>query len=82
MMLTRPCYNELTKTDCPDRCAGCAAHCERWAAYVASRNKDYKRRLGVAIAKSDYNGHRVDRMVRIRKAQERLMSRFGRRHSG
>lgn len=82
MMLTRPCYNELTKTDCPDRCAGCAAHCERWAAYVASRDKEYSRRLDICKANQDFKGHRMDRIIRIRKAQERLMSRFGRRHGG
>lgn len=81
-MLTRPCYDELTKTDCPDRCAGCAAHCERWAAYVASRDKDYKRRLDISLMSQDYKGHRVDRICRIRKAQERLKSRYGRHHSG
>lgn len=30
-MLEAPCFNRITKTDCPDRKAGCAVKCEKWA---------------------------------------------------
>ena len=80
-MLKRPCYDELTKTDCPDRCAGCSAHCERWAEYVAARNAEYAERTKEHLLKQDYKGHRTRRIERIRKCQERLKRKYG-RHSG
>lgn len=30
--------------DCPDRTAGCAVACPKWAEYVKIRNEDYRQR--------------------------------------
>ena len=40
-----PCYDELTKTDCPRRKAGCAINCPEWAEYVEARNKAYEENI-------------------------------------
>lgn len=42
--MKNPCYNEATKTDCPDRHSGCGATCEKWAAYVVKRDAEYIQR--------------------------------------
>ena len=34
--------------NCPDRKAGCACNCEKWAAYLAERNAEYERRAKVS----------------------------------
>lgn len=39
-----PCYNPKTRTDCPDRCAGCARTCEKWAEYEKARAAVYENR--------------------------------------
>ena len=31
--------------NCPDRSAGCSVTCERWKAYIAERNENYKTRM-------------------------------------
>lgn len=80
-MATRPCYNEQTKTDCPDRCAGCSAHCDRWAEYVAARDTEYTRRFRASVGDQTYKDLKSNRIYKIRKAQDRLKNRFG-RHSG
>lgn len=40
--------------NCPDRAAVCAVSCPRWAAYVKSRDEEYKRRLDDANVVSAY----------------------------
>lgn len=30
---------------CPERAAGCAASCEKWAEYVAERDKVYQKKV-------------------------------------
>lgn len=39
-----PCYDEVTKTDCKDRCVGCSTLCALWHEYVEKRDKDYQQR--------------------------------------
>lgn len=43
--LKQPCQK-----DCPDRCAGCSAVCEKWRTYVEQRNAAYKTRYENAEA--------------------------------
>ena len=40
--MTNPCYDKPTRTDCPNRKAGCGASCPKWAAYVEERDRRYK----------------------------------------
>ena len=42
--IPHPCYDPITKTDCPNRKAGCFADCEKWAEYVTKRAAEYERR--------------------------------------
>lgn len=49
--MNSPCYDIETKTDCPDRKAGCAVECPKWAAYVEKRNADYEKRRAAAEAR-------------------------------
>ena len=43
-MITNPCYDPVTKTDCPHRTQGCAKNCPWWKDYVTERDADYKER--------------------------------------
>lgn len=43
-MIPNPCYDPVTKTDCPHRKQGCATKCPYWADYVEERDADYKER--------------------------------------
>lgn len=40
--IVSPCYDTVTKTDCPNRSAGCQAICPKWALYLEQRNAKYK----------------------------------------
>ena len=42
--MTNPCYDKPTRTDCPNRKAGCGASCPKWAAYVVERDRKYVER--------------------------------------
>ena len=37
---------------CPDRKAGCAVTCEKWAAYLAAGNEIYEKRTKEALRKA------------------------------
>ena len=37
-----PCYDDINRKDCPDRKAGCAVDCYKWAEYVRARDAEYK----------------------------------------
>lgn len=58
-----PCFNEETKTDCPDRCQGCASTCEKWAKYIEARDEEYenrkKRGEAISAANSIYYHNRT-----------------------
>ena len=43
-MLPNPCFDSVTRKGCPDRHAGCAIDCPKWAAYTIEREKVYARR--------------------------------------
>lgn len=45
MKPTHPCGNPRKGTDCPDRHAGCAATCPKWAKYVEEKNIFYEERI-------------------------------------
>lgn len=40
--MNSPCYDTIKHIDCPDRKAGCAVNCPKWAAYVKARDEEYK----------------------------------------
>lgn len=40
-----PCYDPVSKVDCPRRSAGCSVGCPDWANYIAERDLEYKRRM-------------------------------------
>ena len=52
--MKNPCHDHETKTDCADRCAGCAGTCEKWAEYVEARNAEYERRKHISAANTAY----------------------------
>lgn len=39
-----PCYDPVSKVDCPRRSAGCSVGCPDWANYTAERDREYARR--------------------------------------
>lgn len=43
--IDNPCYNKLTKVDCPNREPYCGATCKKWKAYEKMRNEEYKKEL-------------------------------------
>lgn len=40
-MAKSPCFNTITRTDCPNRHEGCAAQCPNWAKYTEERDAEY-----------------------------------------
>ena len=56
-MIKPPCYNEETKTDCPDRTYGCHERCEKWSKYEKLRNEEYRKRLMESEARNAHFEH-------------------------
>lgn len=50
--------------DCPDRTVGCAAGCEKWAAYTQKRAQDYERRKARGELSDDLNRLSIQRTNR------------------
>ena len=47
------------RKDCPDRKAGCAISCEKWAAYLKQREAYYEKRQKESELKSRTTGNRL-----------------------
>lgn len=71
-----PCYDRLTKTDCPDRHGGCQLNCEKWQAYVVERDKVYEKRKNDALANSTIVGHRTEAHSKFTKKEQRMKRYF------
>lgn len=56
--LNQPCVK-----DCPDRKAGCAINCEKWAAYLKEREAMYEERRKQVRA-GQYSRGRIERKDR------------------
>lgn len=66
-MIQNPCYNPITKTDCPRRCVGCRSLCKEWALYMRAKEEEYAERLKLCQAKNST----IDYILRGRKRLER-----------
>lgn len=42
--MSSPCFDPINKIDCPDRRAGCAATCPKWAEHERQKKKRYAER--------------------------------------
>lgn len=62
-----PCFDRKTGIGCPDRCAGCAASCEKWAAYESKRNMEYRQKL----ESGETDAYMIERRQKVRKAMKR-----------
>lgn len=71
--MVSPCYNPETKIDCPNREAGCAATCPKWAEYLTERDKIYAERRRKILAK---NGH-YEKILERAVEKERYRKRRG-----
>lgn len=63
MSMKNPCFDKKTRTDCPDRCAGCGATCEKWKEYEQNRNQMYARKK----EESDRIGGEIKQKQRLKK---------------
>lgn len=70
-MLRPPCYNRVTKTDCPDRSVTCHGTCKKWAEYEAERDVEYRHRLANSKFTDAYDKHCRDNL----KYRQRLAAR-------
>lgn len=61
--MKNPCFDQKTKTDCPNRHPGCGATCEKWQEYTKAKQKVYENRM----IQSTMNGYEVNRRQKIRK---------------
>ena len=59
-----PCYDEVTKTDCPRRHSGCAINCEEWHDYAKRRDEEYRRRLAESGANSAIISSNMNHMTK------------------
>lgn len=65
-----PCFDSVTKTDCPRRCVGCAETCPDWAEYIKKRDDVYEKRIVNSRHKSMYGRsykQAFDRYIKFRK---------------
>lgn len=57
--------------DCPDRKAGCAVTCGKWAEYVSTRNTYYERQKLEQIGMTENGAKRFNRNLARRKSKSR-----------
>lgn len=62
-----PCFDVKTKTDCPNRRAGCAVSCKKWATYVRERDESYKQKQIDSEADKAVYDARYKRMIIAQK---------------
>lgn len=55
MTVQSPCFDRLTKQDCPERSENCHNDCPRWAEYVKERDKEYQRRKAASQYTEGFN---------------------------
>ena len=55
MTVQSPCFDRLTKQDCPERCENCHNDCPQWAEYVKERDKEYQRRKAASMYTEGFN---------------------------
>lgn len=65
--MKNPCYNEVTKTGCPKRAAGCAINCPEWAKHVEEREARYREKKATGDIAAAINRFSVKRMDAYRK---------------
>lgn len=71
-----PCFDEQTKTDCPDRKQGCAVNCEKWAKYLEARNAEYAERKKLGESNHDVNClYYHNRELYLRRKAQRMSRR-------
>ena len=75
-----PCYDPVTKTDCPNRHGGCAVGCKKWAEYLKERDKRYEEE---AIKR---DAEQAESMIKFDRKAKRAMriiykNRYKNRHS-
>lgn len=63
-----PCYNPKTRTDCPNRCVGCARTCSKWAEYKKARDEVYENR------KVNFEAEQI-RHVQIHKREKEVLKK-------
>lgn len=44
MMPVNPCFDPVSRTDCPHRSTNCRVSCPKWKEYAAERDAEYERR--------------------------------------
>lgn len=70
-----PCYDEKTHTSCSDRRAGCGGTCEKWAAYVEKRNKEYKEAYEARKANALMNHDIYEKVMKSKKIRKKGRNR-------
>lgn len=72
MTVQSPCFDRLTRRDCPERCENCHNDCPRWAEYVKERDKEYQRRKAASMYTEGFN-KQITRGLKRKQA----MSKWG-----
>ena len=70
-MIQNPCYDLLTKTDCPRRCVGCRSSCTEWAFYMKAKEEEYAERLKICQAKNSEIGYILRGRQKLEKRQHK-----------
>lgn len=74
-MRITPCYNVVTKQDCPRRSATCRLSCPEWKKYVEERDKEYARRH---VTESSYTVAHTNQLKNNLKFLQRKSRKHGR----
>lgn len=69
--MQNPCYNTLTKTDCPRRTAGCAVGCKEWADYVKAKDEMYLKRYNDGTQSYHRESEYLKRKMKNRRTKRR-----------
>lgn len=74
-MRITPCYDVVTKQDCPRRSATCRIFCPEWKKYVEERDKEYERRYATT---SSYTAAYTEKKKNNLKFLQRKSRKHGR----
>lgn len=74
-----PCFDELTRTDCPRRACGCQLTCKEWALYLEKRDELYKKREVETAVNKAMVGIKFDRSAK--RLRDQMMKQRSKRRA-
>ena len=73
MMPLNPCFDPVSRIDCPHRSANCSVSCPKWKEYAAERDAEYERRRADKSYTAGYTETNDKLLKYIQRKQRRNM---------